>query len=177
MNQAFDIRAARESDGARIAEIYAPYVRETVITFEEIVPDAAEMAHRVAQTEKDFPWLVYEKNGCMQGYAYAHQFQERAAFQWSAEVSVYLDWNQRGHGAGRALYEELEKQLRNLGVAQLYAQISVPNPESIGFHHACGYRDLCVYPHVGYKLEKWCDLAVLVKQLQLPEHPQPRKKP
>ena len=176
MEKTFEIRAAKTSDGVRLAEIYEPYVCQTVITFEEEAPSAQEMAHRVVETQKDFPWLVYEENEKVLGYAYAHQMQARAAFQWSAEVSVYLDWNYRGHGAGHALYAQLEKLLKEMGVAQLYAQIAVPNPESIGFHHACGYEDLCLYPHIGYKRNKWCDLAVLVKQLQLPEHPHPRKK-
>lgn len=177
MNQKLKIRAAQPADAPRLAEIYAPYVRETVVTFEETAPDAAEMARRVREVERTFPWLVCESGGQVLGYAYAHQLQERAAFQWSAEVSIYLARNERGHGAGSALYHALEARLYQMGVAQLYAQISVPNPESMGFHHRCGYQDLCVYPHVGYKLGRWCDLAVLTKQLQLPEHPQPRKNP
>ncbi len=173
----FLIRPARAEDSVRIAEIYAPYVRDTVITFEDKVPHAAGMERRLQEVSRRFPWLVWEENGIVRGYAYAHQIQSRAAFQWSAETSIYLDWNHRRHGAGRALYQELEKQLKEIGVAQLYAQISVPNPESIGFHHACGFQDLCLYPHIGYKLGKWCDLAVLYKELSLPEHPQPLRVP
>ncbi|QKN24672.1 GNAT family N-acetyltransferase [Caproicibacterium lactatifermentans] len=172
MEHCGNIRPAAADDAARLAEIYAPYAEETVITFEEQAPNAAEMARRVQQTQREYPWLVYEEDGHVQGYAYAHQLQSRASFRWSAEVSIYISWLQRGRGIGRALYEQLENRLQKMGCIQLYAQIAVPNPESVGFHHACGYEDIYLYPHVAYKLGKWCDLAVLTKQLQLlPEHP------
>jgi phosphinothricin acetyltransferase len=153
------IRVARPVDTAAIAAIYAPYVNDTAISFELIPPDEDEMAMRLAKTLARFPWLVALCNGDVAGYAYAGQHRERAAYQWSVDVSVYVHKDLRGRGIGRALYTPLFAILRALGYFTVYGGVTLPNPASVALHEAMGMTLVGVYRHVGYKAGAWHDVS------------------
>lgn len=160
------IRFAKPEDAGRIAEIYAPYVEKTPVSFEYTPPDADEMRRRILDVTREYPWLILEEDGNVQGYAYAHRYGERAAFRWSCEWSIYLDEGFRGRGGGRALYEELGRLCTQMGCAAAYVLVAVPNPESIGFHERMGFSLVAVEKAVGYKLGAWRDLAILERRLR-----------
>lgn len=162
------IRLARPDDTAAIATIYAPYVTDTVISFEMVPPDEAEMAQRLAKTLARFPWLVAMCDGDVAGYAYAGQHRERAAYQWSADVSVYVHKDFQRRGIGRALYTPLFAILRALGYYNVYAGIALPNPASVALHEAMGMTPAGVYRHVGYKAGSWHDVGWWEGALQPP---------
>lgn len=82
------IRDASATDAGACADIYAAYVRETVVTFETEPPSAEVMAGRIASSAAKHAWLVAEEDGTVVGYAYGGPYKERAAYQWSCEVSV-----------------------------------------------------------------------------------------
>jgi phosphinothricin acetyltransferase len=153
------IRLARPDDAPAIATIYAPYVTDTVISFEMTPPDEHEMANRLAKTLARFPWLVAVCEGKVAGSAYAGQHRERAAYQWSADVSVYVYKNFHRRGIGRALYTPLFAILRALGYFNVYAGIALPNPASVALHEAMGMTPVGVYRHVGYKGGMWHDVG------------------
>jgi len=153
------IRLARPDDAAAMVTIYAPYVTDTVISFEMVPPDEAEMAQRLAKTLARFPWLVAMCDGDVAGYAYAGQHRERAAYQWSADVSVYVHKGLRRRGIGRALYSPLFDILRAQGYYNIYAGIALPNPASVALHEAMGMTSVGVYRHVGYKAGMWHDVG------------------
>lgn len=154
-----NIRSATADDAPQIAAIYAPIVRETVISFEFVVPDAAEMARRIAETLKTHPWLVCEEAGDVVGYAYAAMHRSRAAYQWSCDVSAYIAENARGRGVGCALYETLLAQLRDRGFANAFAGIVHPNAASVALHERCGFHPLGTYRNVGFKFGAWHDVG------------------
>ena len=153
------IRLARGDDAPAIAAIYTPYVSETPISFETVPPTADEMAGRLAKTLARFPWLVAEAEGAVVGYAYASQHRERAAYQWAADVSVYLREERQRRGIGRALYTALFAILRAQGYVNTYAGIALPNPASVALHEAMGMTPVGVYRHVGYKAGSWRDVG------------------
>ena len=157
------IRLARDDDAPAIAAIYAPYVSETPISFETTPPSVDEMAGRLAKTLARFPWLVAEvageTDGDMAGYAYASAHRERAAYQWAADVSVYLRPDERGRGIGRALYTALFAILRAQGYINVCAGIALPNPASVALHEAMGMTPVGVYRQVGYKAGAWHDVG------------------
>lgn len=170
------IRAAQISDAAPLLGIYAPYIRDTAITFEYEVPPAEEFAGRIEAVTRSFPWLVCEIDGHAAGYAYTASFRPRAAFQWDAEVSVYLSPEYHRMGIASVLYACMESVVREQGYLNLYALITHPNPVSEGFHTSRGFRPLGIYQRTGYKFGKWHDLIVMEKQLaSLPERPEPCK--
>jgi L-amino acid N-acyltransferase YncA len=156
------IRDATSGDAAACAALYAPYVTDTVITFEDEPPDTAEMARRIAGAHA---WFVLEENGHIAGYAYAHRFAERAAYQWSCETSIYLERGRRRTGAGRALYETLFDRLRENGFCRALAGMTLPNDASAGLHRALGFEPAGVYRRVGWKHGAWRDVAWVQKDL------------
>jgi phosphinothricin acetyltransferase len=152
------IRAATPDDAAAIADVYRPYVVDSVISFEEIPPDAAEIRRRML-AEPRLPWLAAHRNDSLVGYAYASAHHERAAYRWSADVSVYLAATEHRRGTGRALYQQLFRLLRELGYVNAYAGIALPNAASVRLHESMGFTLVGVYRHVGYKHGQWHDVG------------------
>jgi phosphinothricin acetyltransferase len=152
-------RLASADDAEQIALIYSPVVERTAISFEVDPPTTAEMCQRIETTLRSHPWIVNERNGVVTGYAYGSQHRVRAAYQWSADVSVYVHQDHRGRGVGSALYESLLRLLRAQGFHTLYAGITLPNAASVGLHESVGFRPLCTYRGVGFKLGNWHDVG------------------
>ena len=159
------IRAVRAEDAAAIAAIYRPYVEETVVSFEEEAPDAAEMARRIAATTATYPWLVAEVDGALAGYAYGRPYNPRAAYRWTCETGIYLDRTARGRGIGRTLYGALLTALAARGFVSAIALISVPNPESTRFHEALGFSAVGIVRGVGFKHGAWHDVGYWQRDL------------
>lgn len=153
------IRLAEEGDALQIAAIYAPVVRDTMISFETESPSVEEIARRVRDTLVRWPWLVCERDGEVLGYAYAGAHRSRAAYQWSVDVSAYVREYARRKGVGRALYTSLIAALDLQGFYNAYAGIALPNNASVGLHEAMGFRLVGVYRGVGYKLGAWRDVG------------------
>ncbi len=171
------LRLATESDVAAMLALYAPYIEQTTVTFEYEVPSQEEFSARFAAVTARFPWYVAEQDGRLLGYAYADRAFERAAFQWDAELSVYLAPEAQGRGIGRALYARLEQTLRELGYCTAYALVTQENAASVAFHRALGYTLRAVLPATGYKHGRWLALYWYEKPLcpktQAPAPPRP----
>ena len=165
------IRPATVADVPRILEIYAPYIENTAISFEYTVPTLEEFTQRFTQITARFPWLVWEEDGAVLGYAYGSLPFERAAYQWSAEASIYLCPEARGRGIGRKLYAALEDILRRQGYRKVYAIITTANEASVAFHKAVGYRHTATFPDCGYKFGAWYGTVWLEKDLNTWETP------
>ena len=150
-----NIRTASPSDAPALLSIYAPYVENTSITFEYTVPTPEDFRERIARTLDRYPYLVAQLNGTVMGYAYASAFHPRAAYDWSAEVSIYVSEDARGSGIGTRLY--------------VNACIAFPNPGSISFHEKLGYQTVGHFTKCGYKLGRWWDMIWMEKMLG--DHP------
>jgi L-amino acid N-acyltransferase YncA len=155
------IRPATPADAPAVAAIYAPYVRDTAISFESEPPGPPEMASRIAGTLERFPYLVVEDSvaGGVIGYAYAGLHASRAAYRWSADVSVYIGPDGHRRGLGRRLYTALLALLEMQGYAHAYAGITLPNPASTGLHEALGFTAVGTYRNVGHKFGRWYDVV------------------
>ncbi len=156
------IRDADVKDAERMLEIYAYYVKNTAITFEYEVPTLDEFQKRIENTLTRYPYLVIEKDGVIQGYAYAGPFIGRAAYDWSCEMTIYLDHTSQKCGLGRKIYEALEDKLREMGILNLYACIGYPehedeylNKNSADFHAHLGFRQVGEFHKCGYKFGRW----------------------
>lgn len=153
------IRTATAGDAAACAAIYAPYVTGTAITFEVEPPGEEEMAARIATAVASHAWLVLEDEGRVVGYAYGGPYKERAAYRWSCEVSVYLELGRRRTGAGRRLYEALFERLAERGYRTAVAGMTLPNEASVGLHRALGFEPVGTYRRIGWKYDRWHDVA------------------
>jgi L-amino acid N-acyltransferase YncA len=153
------IRDAVPTDAEAVAAIYAPYVTDSVVTFEEVPPTADEMGRRMRECAATYAWLVAEVDGRTAGYAYAHPLAARAAYRWSCEPSIYLDREQRGRGLGRALYSALLQRLTERGFRRAFTAITLPNPASERLHATMGFTLAGVWREVGWKAGAWHDVA------------------
>jgi len=159
------IRDAEEADAARCAAIYAPYVAETVVSFESTPPNPTEMGERISRVLRTHAWLVAELDGQVVGYAYGQPFASRAAYRWSCETSIYLDRDHRGTGIGRPLYQALLDRLAQRGYRSVLAGMTLPNEASEGLHRALGYEPAGLYRQVGWKNGAWRDVAWLQRRI------------
>lgn len=165
------IRLATVQDVPRILEIYEPYVKNTAVSSEYTVPSCLEFTQRFLKITAQFPWLVWEENGTILGYAYGSRPFERAAYQWSASASIYLCPEAKGNGIGRKLYAALEQLLQRQGYRKVYAVITTVNEDSIAFHRAVGYRHIATMPDCGYKFGKWYGTVWMEKELNTWDSP------
>lgn len=176
------IRPASPEDAAALLDIYAPYVRETAITFEYDAPGLEGFQSRIRRTLERYPYLAAEAAGELIGYAYAGPLKDRAAYDWAAEVSIYLrmDWKRRGVG-GR-LYRTLEDILKRQNVRNLYACVACPAGEedahltrnSVDFHAHMGWRAVGEFRGCGYKFGTWYNMVWMEKRIEgLPAVPGP----
>lgn len=177
------IRPATEADAAEILSIYAPYITDTAITFEYDVPTLEEFTGRIRHTLKKYPYLVAVRDSEIIGYAYAGAFYGRAAYDWSAETTIYVKKGCRHGGVGKLLYQALETALKAQNIINLYACIGYPEVEdeyltknSAQFHAHLGYRMVGEFYHCGYKFDRWYNMVWMEKLLD-PEvkHPKPIK--
>ena len=159
MSVSKEIRFADKKDAEAILRIYETYITDTAVTFEIEVPTVAAFEDRMERITAVFPWLVCEIDGKVVGYAYASRHGERAAYRWSADLSVYIDERYHRCGIATALYEALLEILRKQGYYTVYAGVSTPNPDSEAFHTAFGFRNLGEFKNVGYKLGEWRGVA------------------
>lgn len=178
------IRSATPDDGERLAAIYRPYVEETAITFEYEAPSAEEFRSRIAHTLERYPYLVAADKADpshLLGYAYASVYHGRAAYSWSVETSIYVAKSERTKGIGRTLHAELEDELKEMGIQNMYACITaLPEDRSddphltdasIRFHEKLGYALCARFHKCGYKFGQWYDVVWM--EHMIGRHPTP----
>lgn len=165
------IRPVIHSDASSILDIYAPYILSTTISFETEVPTVKDFSERIIAHEECWPWLVYESDGLIAGYAYASKHRERAAFQWSVETSIYLDDRFQKKGIASKLYQTLFWILKYQGFRNVYAGITLPNEKSIYFHEKMGFKKIADYKNIGYIFNRWNTVRWYELQLNDQGHP------
>jgi len=153
------IRAVGEEDGKRICEIYNHYVQNTCISFEEVPVSVEEIEKRIAASTPAYPFLVYETNGDLLGYACASKWKERSAYRFTAEVTVYTDKDHLGKGIGSKLLKALLDDIKTRNIHVLMAVIALPNDKSIRLHEKYGFEKAAHFTEVGYKQNRWIDVG------------------
>lgn len=153
------MRFALESDTEEILKIYTPYIKETVITFEFEVPSVDEFRKRLKEIATDYPYIVCLADGKIIGYAYAHRHMERAAYQWNAELSVYVERTCLRCGVGKALYGALIEILKLQNIGNVYGCVTFPNENSEKLHQYFGFNRVGIFHSTGYKDGAWRDVA------------------
>ena len=154
-----------------ILDIYTPYVRNTTVSFEYEPPTLEEFTQRFRTITAQYPWLVWEENGHILGYAYASAPFSRAAYQWCAEPTVYLRPEARGQGIAGSLYAVLEEILFSQGYQVLYSLVCGENIPSLRFHEKNGYRIRAEFPRQGFKQGRWLDMIWLEKRPEIANIP------
>ncbi len=163
------LRFAAEQDYPAMLEIYAPYVREQVVSAEYFVPSLATFSARMHALAGKFPVLVMEEAGELLGYCYLSPAFERRSFAWDADLSIYVKEDARGRGIGRRLEGAASHIAKLLGYRRIYALVTGENEASIRFHEYVGYRVVAAFPEALHKFGRWIDLVWLEKEVNPPE--------
>lgn len=153
------IRAAKAEDGAAVAVIYAPYVRDTAVSFEADPPTDTAMSERISSTLLTHPWLIAEREGVVIGFAYAGKHSQRPAYRWTVDVTVYVNGSERRSGVGRQLFQVLLATLRMQGFRSAFSEIVLPNPGSTRLHETMGFKHVGIHRDIGHKLGRWHDIS------------------
>ena len=170
-----EIRFVVPDDSRALLDVYAQYV-DTPVTFECALPSEPEISERIAAVSAWHPRLVCGEGGQIAGYACAHRYMEREAYQWGAELPVYLDRNHTSRGLGKRLYRMLMEILIRQGVRTAYARVTLPNAGSRALHESLGFREVGICRNAGYKRGTWHDVMWYEKQLApYDENPAPLK--
>lgn len=172
MNE-LEIRSVKVKDASRILEIYAPYIKETCITYEYDIPSLRSFKNRIRKLSKTHPYIVICLDKKIVGYAYASVFHERKAYEHSAELSIYIDRDYRKLGLGTKLYDELTRQLKDRGFCTIYACIAAtPRKDdkyltdaSIKFHTALGFKQVGYFTKCAFKFDQWYDMVYMEKHI------------
>jgi len=153
------IRIATQNDANAICAIYNYYIKNTCITFEENSITISEMKYRIKSISKEFPWLIYEENDLILGYAYATHWKTRSSYKYSAEVTIYLNKDAKNNHIGTKLYTALLTTLKEKNYRVLIAGIALPNAISIALHEKLGFKKVAHFKNIGYKFNHWIDVA------------------
>ena len=159
----YKIRTVQLSDAEAILQVYAPFITDTCISFEYVVPSVEEFAQRIASISAEYPYIVLEEDGEIVGYAYAHRYLERVAYSWDVEVTIYLAAKVQGKGLGVILYDALEKLMALQNIKNLYSCITGDNVHSIEMHRSMGYELIGTFPKAGFKHDRWLDVVWMAK--------------
>lgn len=159
------IRPVLPSDAKSICEIYNYYVEHSTISFEENLVSTDEIRERISIVSSEFPWLVYERNGRVEAYAYAGKWKPRSAYRFTLECTVYTKHNLKEKGVGTRLYQQLFDELSESYVRSIMAVIALPNGASVGLHEKMGFEKVAHFKEVGYKLDQWIDVGYWQKTL------------
>lgn len=153
------IRDVNLKDAEELADIYNYYIKNTNITFEETLLSPADMEERIKKVTKNYPWIIWEDEGEILGYAYGSRWKERAAYKRSVESTVYVKNNSLGKGIGSELYKELIKSLRTIEIHLIIAGIALPNKSSQKLHEKMGFKKCAQFHEVGFKKSQWIDVG------------------
>ena len=161
----YKIRTVQLSDVEAILKVYAPFITDTCISFEYVVPSVEEFAQRIASISAEYPYIVLEEDGEIVGYAYSHRYLERVAYSWDVEVTIYLAPKVQGKGLGVILYDALEKLMALQNIKNLYSCITGDNVHSIEMHRSMGYEMIGTFPKAGFKHDRWLDVVWMAKAI------------
>ena len=153
------LRKVETTDAKQICELYNYYVSQTTITFEEEMVSEEQMKIRIFQVTSKFPWLVYEENNELAGYAYLSEWKSRTAYRHTAESTVYLKPKYTGKGIGSSLYKQLIKDSKQLSLHCLIGGIALPNNASIALHEKLNFKKVAHFQQVGFKFNQWVDVG------------------
>jgi phosphinothricin acetyltransferase len=153
------IRLVRQKDAVSIVNIYNYYIKNSVITFEEIPLSIHEMEERIRKISDQYPWLVWEESGDVTGYAYVNTWKEKSAYRFAAELSIYIKDGFQGKGMGRELLNRLLEKVRKTNIHALVAGITLPNEASVALHEKFGFKNIACFKEIGFKSDKWLDVG------------------
>ena len=163
------IRTATLDDASAICDIYNHYIKNTIVTFEEEPLTSEAMQGRIEEITATLPWLVFENESNIVGFAYASRWNGRCAYRYAVESTLYLTPNAIGRGIGKQLYRELIDILKQQSMHSIIGGVALPNPASVALHEKLGFKKVAHFEQVGWKFNQWIDVAYWELILEKPQ--------
>jgi phosphinothricin acetyltransferase len=165
------IREAREADFEAVTAITNHYITTSSIHFAYEPLSPAEVAAQWAKAKGRYPWLVATQHDRLVGHARAGVWRDRAAYQWTTEIGLYVADDCHRRGIGRRLYSELIAEVTRRGFRSAIAGITMPNDPSVALHRALGFVSVGTVREAGYKNGAWHAVEFWQKQLSSSAEP------
>lgn len=169
--QPVDIRTLQEDDIAGVTDIVNHYIENTAVNLWTARRTPGEWLHKWTIRREKYPWLVACVDDQLAGVAYASPWNERDAYDWCVDITVYVDHAHLRGGVGRALYSRLLPLLDQRGFRSAIAVISLPNPASIALHESFGFRHAGTLQAAGFKFGSWHDVCLYQRVVGPPGQP------
>jgi L-amino acid N-acyltransferase YncA len=166
-----EIRCFQPGDSTAILDIYAPFILNSAVSFEESVPNISDFEKRLKVIADKYPFFVFSDNREILGYAYGTKHRERAAYRWIVETTIYMHHSATGKGLGKLLYETLLAELINRNFTLAYGIITLPNDGSVQLHKSCGFSEMVIHTNAGWKNGQWNDVIWMKKELNPVSNP------
>jgi phosphinothricin acetyltransferase len=166
-----NIRLANPSDLPAIVELSNWGAANTAANF-AVEPETLEVwQESYAKTNERFPWLVAVNGDDLLGFAKASPWKGRCAYEFSAEITVYVQPTHQGQGIGRALYSHLLGTMQAQGYHSVLGGITQPNEASVRLHESFGMKQVALLERIGWKFGTWHDVGYWQLQLTEPDAP------
>ena len=153
------VRAVTIEDAKQLVDIYNYYVLNTIVTFDDVVFNVGAFKDKIETICRTYPFIVFEENNIVLGYAYANKWREKPAYKHTVESTVYLHYEAHGKQIGTKLYTELLKQLKEQNYHAVIGGLTLPNEASVKLHEKFGFKQVAHFKEVGLKFGKWLDVG------------------
>lgn len=154
------IRSVHIDDASALLDIYNYYVLNTTVNF-DIDPLSLEtFTDKINHIVSEYPYIVYEENNEILGFAYGSRFRPRPAYNYTAESTVYVKHSAHGKQIGSKLYAELIRLLKETDLHTVLGVLTVPNDASINLHEKFGFEQVAHLKEVGLKFGEWQNIGI-----------------
>jgi len=153
------IRNVQIEDAQQLLDIYNYYVVNTVVTFDLEPLSLDVFKEKITTVSADYPFLVYEENSEILGYAYGSKFRPKPAYNNTVESTVYLKHGYQGKQIGSKLYEELLYLLKQKNTHVVLGVLTLPNQASVKLHEKFNFKKVAHLKDAGLKFGEWQDVG------------------
>ena len=162
------VRPVQAGDAEALRGIYNYAVRETTATMATLDRTPNEQTEWL-NAHDGFPYPAFAaetvEGGQVVGYASLSPFIPRDGYRPTVEVSVYVHPDWHNVGVGSALLSVLLTDAARRGFVSCLALISADNAASLRLHARYGFHEVGLLRRVGFKFDKWVDVAIWQKFL------------
>jgi phosphinothricin acetyltransferase len=163
--QTTKIRLAKESDLARINDIYNYYVLNSTCTYQTEPETAAGRAAWFKMHGPQHPIIVAERAGQVVGWGSLSKFHPREAYSRTVEDSVYVQEDLHSQGIGSALMQGMVERAKALGHHTIIAAVDSEQPASLALHKKYGFVEAGRLREAGFKFGKWLDAIYMQRMV------------
>lgn len=153
------IRAFHTNDTKELLDIYNFYVLNSTSTFDDVPLTFEEFSEKLTHISSNYPFIVFQENDEILGYAYGSKFRPKPAYNKTVESTVYVKNGLLGKQIGTKLYSELLKLLKQKKYHIVLGVLTLPNDASVKLHEKFGFTQVADLKQVGFKFGKWQDVG------------------